>query len=261
MSEKIIIDVKHLVKKYGETTALRDLSFSVKKGDVFGLLGPNGAGKTTTVKILIGLLKPTDGFVRVFDYDPSETPIEVKKRIGYVPEEVTLYESLTVKEFLDFVVSVRGCDKSVERRINALLSAFDIREYYELPISSLSQGTKQKVAIIAAMIHKPPLLILDEPLKGLDARTAKILKELLHLHVKNGGTILFSTHIMEIAESICTRIGIIYNGEIVAEGSVSELRTMIKDAGASLEEIFLRVTKQEEEVEEAIKEIQEAFGG
>lgn len=254
-----MIDVKHLVKKYGDKVALKDLSFTVNKGDIFGLLGPNGAGKTTTVKILIGLLKPTDGYVSVFGYDPSETPIEVKKRIGYVPEEVTLYESLTVKDFLDFVVSVRRCDSSVEKRINALLNAFEIREYYEYPISALSQGTKQKVAITAAMIHKPPLLILDEPLKGLDARTAKILKELLHFHVKNGGTILFSTHIMEIAESICTRIGIIYEGEIVAEGSVSELRTIIKDAGASLEEIFLKVTKQEEEVEEAIKEIEEAF--
>ena len=259
MSEEIVINVEHLAKNYGDTVALRDLSFTVRKGEVFGLLGPNGAGKTTTVKILIGLLKPTAGFVRVFGYDPVENPIEVKKRVGYVPEEVTLYESLTVKEFLDFVVSVRDCDVSVEKRINALLEAFDVREYYEYPISSLSQGTKQKVAIIAAMVHKPQLLILDEPLKGLDARTAKILKELLHLHVENGGTILFSTHIMEIAESICTRIGIIYNGEVVAEGSVSKLRSLIKDAGATLEEIFLRVTKQEEEVEEAIKGIQEAF--
>lgn len=260
MNDNVMVSVENLVKHYGNIVALNGISFQIKRGEIYGLLGPNGAGKTTTLKIVAGLLEPTSGIVNVLGLNPVSDPVGVKKLIGYVPENPMLYESLTPKEFFEFVLSIRRLDYIMaNERLSRLIEAFGLIEYMNQPISSLSMGTKQKIAIIAALVHNPPLLILDEPLNGLDARSSRILKELLNFHVANGGSVLFSTHIMEVAEHICNRVGIIHKGLIVAEGTVSELREKIHGAGASLEEIFLKVTEQDEAIAEIVKALKEAF--
>ena len=259
MGSDVVISVENLVKYYGSLKALDRISFQVRRGEIYGLLGPNGAGKTTTLKIIVGLLKPSSGTVKVLNYSPVEDAVNVKRVIGYVPEEVYLYESLTVREFFEFVASVRGLSEEVFSWVDMLVKSFNIEEYYDYPIASLSQGTKQKVTIISALMHKPEVLILDEPIKGLDAKSARIFKEIMHLHIQNGGAILFSTHIMDIAENICTRIGIIHKGRILAEGSVDDLKRMVNEPTGTLEEVFLELTREREEVTDIINELRRVF--
>ena len=259
MGNGIPIIATQLVRNFGETVAVNHLSFEVHAGEIYGLLGPNGAGKTTTVRMVSGLLPPTVGQVKVFGYDPMTQPIEVKKRIGLVPEDHILYDSLTPREFFDFVASVRRLNQSeVENRLLSLIDAFEFAEYYDKPIATLSHGNRQKASVISALIHDPPLLVLDEPFSGLDARTVRVLKDILNIHLENGGGILFSSHILEVAESLCDRIGIIDEGRMVAEGTVNELRQMVKSHG-SLEEIFLRAVQQDEEVAETVKALRRAL--
>ncbi|MFW9831198.1 MAG: ABC transporter ATP-binding protein, partial [Candidatus Thorarchaeota archaeon] len=207
-----------LVRNFGETVAVNQLSFEVRAGEIYGLLGPNGAGKTTTVKMVSGLLPPSSGQVEVFGFDPMAQPIEVKKRIGLVPEDHILYESLTPREFFNFIASIRRLDDwDAKNRVTSLVDAFEFREYYDKPIATLSHGNRQKASILSALIHDPPLLVLDEPFGGLDARTVRVFKDILNIHLENDGGILFSSHILEVAESICNRIGIIDEGKLVAE--------------------------------------------
>lgn len=260
-----VVEVAGVVKQYESVTALSGLDLRIMPGEVYGLLGPNGAGKTTTLKIIIGLTEPTQGTVRVLGYDPAVSPVEVKSVIGYVPETSMLYESLSPRDLFEFIASVRKLDeKTANERVTSLARAFGLTEYYDSPIATLSMGTKQKVSIIASLIHDPPLLVLDEPLNGLDARSSRIVKDLLSFHTQNnGGAVLFSTHIMEVAEHICTRIGIIYNGRIVAEGSLDQLRSktspQAERSQATLEEVFLKLTHEEEEVAETVKSLREEF--
>ena len=257
-----IIEATNVVKNYGSVQALAGINLRVMPGEIYGLLGPNGAGKSTMIKIITGLSEQTSGEVKVLGLDPRESPVEIKSKIGYVPEATMLYESLSPRDFFEFVVSVRKLDKKVANdRVAKLATAFGLQEYYDSPIATLSMGTKQKVTVIASLIHEPPLLVLDEPLNGLDAKTSRIFKDLLSLQTGRPGCgVLFSTHIMEVAEHLCTRIGIIYKGTVVAEGSLDELRS--KAAGgsqATLEEVFLRLTHEEEEVTETAKALREAF--
>lgn len=232
----------------------------VLPGEIYGLLGPNGSGKTTTIKIISAILKPDQGHVNVMGVDPTRDPTIVKNLVGYVPENSYLYESLTTGEFLEFVASVRSLNqKDANERAKALLQAFNVREYLDSPIASLSLGTKQKIAIIAAVIHEPPILLLDEPLNGLDAKSGRILKDLMYYHAERGGTILFSTHIMEVAEQICTRLGIIYGGRIIAEGSLQELRRRSGHSDGSLEEVFLKLTNEQDEVEWITRTLRQAL--
>jgi ABC-2 type transport system ATP-binding protein len=248
-----------LVRRFGKTVAVNELSFEVRAGEIYGLLGPNGAGKTTTVKMVSGLLPPDTGQVEVFGHNPLSNPIEVKKRIGLVPEDHILYESLTPREFFNFIASIRRLEpEAVKHRVLTLIDAFEFREYYDRPIVALSHGNRQKASIITALIHDPPLLVLDEPFSGLDARTVRVFKDILDIHLKNGGGILFSSHILEVAESLCDRIGIIDEGRLVAEGTVDELRELVKSHG-SLEEIFLRAVDQEAEVAETIQALRLAL--
>jgi ABC-2 type transport system ATP-binding protein len=235
-----MLTVSNLTVRYGEKTAVDSISFEVKRGEVFGLLGPNGAGKTSTLKAIVGLI-PYEGEVRLFG---KPIDVQAKNLIGFVPEEPMLLESLTPKEFFEFLISVRRVSGE---RVEKLVKAFGIEEYMDTPITALSMGTKQKVSIISALLHNPPLLILDEPLNGLDAKSSKILKEIIAKHVENGA-IVFSTHIMEIAEKLCDRIAVINKGKIVAEGSIEELT-----ANESLEDVFLKVTGQIEEIKEILK--------
>ncbi len=250
--------VEKLYKSYGNVRALDGLTFMVEEATVYGLLGPNGAGKTTTLNIVSGILDRDDGLVQVYGLDPASDGQKVKSIIGYVPEEQALYESLTPREFFEFIASVRGLDRNLTRqRVKLLVEAFDLQKYFDSPIISLSMGTRQKVSIISPLIHSPRLLVLDEPFIGLDARTVAILKGIIREHVRNGGSVLFSTHIMEVAEKICTKVGIIHRGRLVAEGSVEELTSMVK--ASDLEEIFLKVTGEEEEVSRIIAGLEESL--
>lgn len=253
-----MIRVEGLVKKFGSTTALRGISFTVHDGEIYGLLGPNGSGKSTTMKILGGILPPTSGRVVVNGIDVADDPIGVKRITGYVPETPVLYESLTPVELFNFVGSVRGVSKEIlQERVDKLVKAFGIEEYLGEMIGSLSFGTKQKVSLITALLHDPDVLILDESMNGLDPKSARILRELLLQFKEEGKSIVFSTHVMAIAETMCDRVGVIYNGEIVAEGTVEELKRFAHEE--SLEDVFLKLTESQEEVASIVNALREGL--
>lgn len=255
--ETVAVKVEGLAVNYGSFVAVENLSFTVKNGEIYGLLGPNGAGKTTTIKVLVGVLEPRSGHVEVYN-TPISDEVAAKSQIGYVPEEVVLMDSLTPREFFEFVSSIRQLDKEgVNLKLARYTSAFELKQYFDTPIAALSMGNKQKVAIIAALLHDPKLLVLDEPLVGLDARSSKILKELIAFHAKKGGAVIFSTHIMEVAEKLCTKVAIINKGKIVGEGTVEDLRKLVRSAEGSLEDIFLKVTEQEAGMQDVIKALEE----
>jgi len=260
MSNNEIIVVKSLKKFFGEVKAVNGISFEVRQGEVFGLLGPNGAGKTTTIKLLLGLLEPNEGEMSVFGLNPERNEVAIKRRIGYVSEEPLIFKSLTPKDLFNFVASVRGLDANKTTNLaKEYMESLDAIEYYDQLIATLSHGNKQKLQIIAAILHEPDLLILDEPIAGLDAKSVRVVKSILEFHTQRGGTVLFSTHIMEIAQELCTRIGIISKGKIVGIGTIEELRTQADKVGASLEDVFLRLTEQDTSVNEIIKKLRASF--
>ena len=256
----VAVEVKNLVKSYGDLVAVNDVSFIVKEGEIFGLLGPNGAGKTTAIKVIMGLLDSDSGTAEVFSVSSSDDPIGVKKIVGYVPEEIQLYESLTPRELFNFITSIRELPEvRMTRIISEFVKALDFEKYYDTMIVTLSQGNKQKTMLIAALMHAPKLLILDEPFSGLDVRTTKIMKDIIRIHVENGGAVLLSTHIMEVAEGLVDRVGIIDDGILVGMGSLAELRTQAQDDDASLENIFLKLTEEEDEVRVGVEALRRAL--
>lgn len=238
------IFVEGLSKSYGDVVALDDVSFRCESGEVFGLLGPNGAGKSTLLKIVVGLLKPTSGTVRLGAHDVVQSPEAAKQIVGYLPENPSLYTGLTVQEFLQFVGKIRGVDDtSLTNKVGESLRAFNLVEKTDSLIGSLSKGMKQKVALIASTIHDPSVLVLDEPLTALDPRTQRLVKDWIGSQAGKGVTILLSTHLMEIAQSYCTRLAIIDKGRIVASGGMDTLREKAAAGSeANLDEIFLRLT-------------------
>jgi ABC-2 type transport system ATP-binding protein len=256
-----LIETSELTKQFGSVQALRGLNLRVMRGEIYGLLGPNGAGKTTTIKTMIGLIEPTSGAVKVAGFDPAKNPIEVKAKIGYVAENPIVYDSLSPRDFLEFVTSIRKTQhNATESLVTQLAVAFDMAQYFDSPIATLSLGMKQKVALIAAFIHQPPVLLLDEPLNGLDAKSSRIVKDIVSFHAQKGGAVLFCTHIMEVAEHICTRIGIIFQGKIIAEGTLDQLKSQIKGGGGNtLEEVFLKLTNEEDKVADTSRALREAF--
>jgi ABC-2 type transport system ATP-binding protein len=255
-----LIEASGLTKQFGSIQALDGVDLQVMSGEIYGLLGPNGAGKTTAIKIITGLLEPTFGWVKVAGFNPVNDPIEVKSRVGYVAENPILYESLSPRDFFEFIASIRKVDQNaVNKVVTQLADAFDMAQYFDSPIATLSMGMKQKVALIASLVHQPSILLLDEPLNGLDAKSSRIVKELVSLHARNGGAVLFSTHIMEVAEHVCTRIGIIYQGKVIAEGTLDQLKNMAGGRGTTLEEVFLRLTDEEAEVADKTRMLAEAF--
>lgn len=260
MSNNEIIIIKSLKKFFGDVKAVNGISFEVQQGEVFGLLGPNGAGKTTTIKLLLGLLEPNEGEMSVFGLNPERNEVAIKRRIGYVSEEPLIFKSLTPKDLFNFVASVRGLDANKTTNLaKEYLESLDAIEYYDQLIATLSHGNKQKLQIIAAILHEPDLLILDEPIAGLDAKSVRVVKSIIELHTQRGGTVLFSTHIMEIAQELCDRIGIINKGKIVGIGTIEELRQQADKVGASLEDVFLRLTEQDTSVNEIIKKLRASF--
>ncbi len=237
------VELKNVGKRYSEILAVDNIDLSVKPGEVFSLLGPNGSGKSTTMKMLLGLVQPDNGSVKVLGIDVQKDPVAVKRQVGYVPESPRLYEFLTGIEYLDFVGDVYGIATEEKReRINEYLKALDLEGREGDMISGYSQGMKQKIALTSALIHRPKLLILDEPLNGLDPKSARIVKDLLHELKGKGVTTLMSTHVLEIAEAMCDRIGIMYQGRILALGTMEELRERASMPGSGLEDIFLKLT-------------------
>jgi len=248
------LELGELTVDYGQRRAVDGLSLQVRPGEIYGLLGSNGAGKSSTIKSIVGLVRPTTGSVRVFGDDAVGDGIRAKAHLGYVPETALLYEALTPREFLEFVAGVRQLDRKVaSERLQTYALAFRLDPELEEPIATLSNGTRQKVLIIAALLHSPRLLVLDEPLNSLDPRSVRIVKELLMRFVRTGGRgVLLSTHTMEIAEELCGRVGILDQGLLRAEGTLEELRARAARGDATLEEVFLRLTRQDEGLAEAV---------
>ena len=238
------LEVDGVCKSYGAVRALSNVGFSVPRGEIVGLLGPNGAGKSTMMKSILGLLHPEAGRILLFGQDVLTDPVAAKRQIGYVPESPALYEFLTGGEYLDFVADMYGLDVATRReRIAQFLSGLELLGHENSLISGYSQGMKQKVALIAGLVHRPRLLVLDEPLNGLDPRSARVTKDLLrNLASHEGVGVLFSTHVLEIAEAICDRVVILNRGAVVASGTVATLRERAGLGGSGLEEVFLALT-------------------
>jgi ABC-2 type transport system ATP-binding protein len=257
---RVVLDVQGLYKHFDKVRAVDGISFSVRSGEVYGLLGPNGAGKSTTLKCILGLYNLQGGSISVNGTDPIREPEKARTHIGYVSEEPEIYKSLTVRELLNFIASIRELDaREASERAAQMLTSMDADQYFDSVVATLSRGNVQKVQVIAALLHEPELLILDEPLTALDAKSRRVVKELVKLHNRRGGAVLLSTHVMEQAQDQCDRIGIIDKGRLVAEGSLEELRTLEDAAGASLEDLFLSITEQDQSVEEIMRRFEEAY--
>jgi ABC-2 type transport system ATP-binding protein len=236
-----MIRAEHLSRDYGGKPALVDLNLRVEPGEILGFLGPNGAGKSTTVKILTGMIRPTAGRAEVAGFDVAAAPLEVKKRIGYVPETAALYEGLTAAEYLELVACLHHLDRATAAtRAAELMEVFGVAADQHRRLSEFSKGMRQKVVIAAALIHRPAVLFLDEPLDGLDANAALIVKAMLRQLAEQGRTILFCSHILDVVERICTRIVIINQGRQIADGTAADIRQ--STASATLEEAFSRLT-------------------
>ena len=238
-----LIETRGLVKRYGDKLAVNNVSFDVLSGEVFGFLGPNGAGKTTTIKMIVGLLQPTSGAVRMAGHDVQSEPLAAKAASGYVPDTPNLYAKLSGRELLRFVGDLYGLDRGrAARRIDELLRMFDLAEAADDTIDSYSHGMQQKTSLAAALMHDPRVLVLDEPTVGLDPRSARLIKDILRHLADRGASVMLSTHILEIAERMCDRVGIIDRGELIAVGTMDELRARDASGEASLEDIFLSLT-------------------
>jgi ABC-2 type transport system ATP-binding protein len=238
-----MIQVDHLVKRYGGFTAVDDLSFSVPRGTLFGFLGPNGAGKTTTMRMIAQILRPTSGEIRIAGVPTWEKPQVIKQMIGYIPDRPYVYEKLTGAEFVRFVAALYGQEgRAVERRMNELLEVFELTPWRDELTESYSHGMRQKLIISSAFAHRPEVIVVDEPMIGLDPKSARTLTDLFRAYVDRGGTILMSTHTLEVAEGMCDRIAIIQRGKLLAEGTMAQLKAQSASGDESLEALFLRLT-------------------
>src|SRR5437660_5863328 len=245
-----IIQASGLTKRFGKLTAVRELSLEVGAGEVFGFLGPNGAGKTTTIRMLTGLVRPSSGSAVVAGFDVSREPLQVKRRVGYLAETPYLYGKLTGREFLAFMGGLYEVPPALARqRSERLLSLFELGHKADELVETYSHGMRQKLALAGAMLHEPPVLFLDEPTSGLDPRSARLVKDLLVALTARGHTVFLSTHVLEIAEHLCHRVGIIDHGHVVATGTLDELRHQAHVEAYSLEDVFLQLTGGGEERE------------
>jgi ABC-2 type transport system ATP-binding protein len=241
-----MIKIEHVFRSYGKgeqkIEAVKDLTLEVKKGELFGFLGPNGAGKTTTIKMLVGLLAPDSGTIHIRGIDVRKNSLKVKSIIGYVPEEPILYEKMSGIKYFTFIADVFDLRAEQRKTIYELAELFEIREVLNDPISSYSHGMRQKTALITAMLHQPEVFIMDEPIIGLDPKASFHLKEKLKNDCREGKTVFFSTHVMEVAERLCDRVGIINKGELIAADTFKNLRSMGGKKNATLEQLFLEMT-------------------
>jgi ABC-2 type transport system ATP-binding protein len=236
-----MIETEHLRREYGGKVALHDLTLRVAPGEILGFLGPNGAGKSTTVKILTGMIKPDGGRATVAGFDVVRDPLDVKRRIGYVPESAAMYESLTAREYLELI----GClyhlaPEAVAVRVEEMLARFDLSAAIDQRLSEFSKGMKQKVLIVSALMHRPEAIFLDEPLTGLDANAALVVKELIRGLAAQGRTIFFCSHVLEVVERVCSRIVIIDQGRVIADGTAHDIAAA--SGVTTLEQAFVSLT-------------------
>ncbi len=245
-----MLDLRAVTKRYGRFTAVRNLDLIVPRGKIFGFLGPNGAGKTTTIRMIAGVLLPTTGRILVGGDDLAQEPDKAKSRVGYIPDRPYLYEKLTGAEFLRFVSGLWGKDGGEsEARGVRLMEVFNLSQWRNELVESYSHGMRQKLLISSALIHQPELIVVDEPMVGLDPKSARVLKTLLRTYVSNGGTVFLSSHTLEVVEVLCDLLAIIHEGSLIAQGTMEELRTQAQAGRAGLEEIFLKVTGGDEMAE------------
>ena len=239
------LHIDSLTKAYGSTLAVQNLSLQVAAGEFYALLGPNGAGKTTTLRMVAGLAAPDVGTVRIFGIDMVASPEAAKQRLAYVPDEPPLYAKLTALEYLEFVASLWAVGPAhAQQQGEELLRLLGLWDRAEQRCETFSRGMKQKLALAGALIHAPQLLILDEPLTGLDAHAARLVKDLLNEQVARGTTVVLTTHILDVAERLARRIGIVQSGRLIAEGPLEALRAQSGQAGATLEDVFLELTRE-----------------
>ena len=239
-----MIELIHLTKKFGDLIAVNNVTLTIPQGEFFAMLGPNAAGKTTTLKLLAGLMKPTAGSARVCGFDLQTQPLEARRRIAYVPDFPFLYDKLSPWEFFRFTGQLfQVPDARIETGAQELIARFHLAEFVNLPIESLSHGTRQRVAIVSALLHDPEVFVIDEPMVGLDPQHARVVKDVLKERSRQGMTVLVSTHQLSVAEEMADRIGIIHNGRLIAVGNRDELRRQSGSSG-QLEEIFLALTAE-----------------
>lgn len=237
-----MLEIKNLTKKFGDKVAVDNIDLSVKSGEIYGFLGPNGAGKTTTIKMIVGMLVPDGGSINVDGIDAINDDVEAKRQIAYVPDSPEIYDIMTGRQYLNFIADVfELSDEERNKQIDRYAEVFEMKDNLDVMIAGYSHGMKQKIVIMGALIHSPKLLILDEPMVGLDAKSSFRLKEIMRALADEGRTVFFSTHVMEVAENLCDRIGIINRGKIIAVGTLDEIKAAAKDTG-SLEKIFLELT-------------------
>ena len=238
-----MIRLEGLTKRYGKFTAVNNIDLHVPRGELFGFLGPNGAGKTTTLRMIAGIMRPTAGRIWLGGDDVVAEPMSAKTRLGFIPDRPFIYEKLTGAEFLRFVAGLYRQDGDiVEKRIDELLEVFELTRWKHELVESYSHGMRQKLIISSALIHRPECIVVDEPMVGLDPKAARLLKDLFRQFVKRGGTILMSTHTLEVAEAMCDRIAIIQRGDVIALGTMDDLRRQTASGNATLEELFLKLT-------------------
>ncbi len=247
-----MIEVSHLVKKFGTLTAVNDVSLSVKRGQFFAVLGPNAAGKTTLIKMLAGLLKPTSGYAKIAGYDVQTDPLEARRRLAYVPDFPFLYDKLTAWEFFRFIGQIfQMSEARIQASSRELISRFGLEAFLEKPIEGLSHGTRQRVAIASALMHDPEVFVIDEPMVGLDPHHARVVKDILKERTLKGMTVFLSTHQLYVAEEMADQIGIMHEGKLIALGTADELRKRAGEKG--LEQVFLTLTAKTAEPTEAEK--------
>lgn len=235
--EKNMLKIEHLIKIYGDKKAVDDLSLHIKPGEIYGFIGHNGAGKTTTLKSIVGILQFDSGEIYIDGRSIKESPIECKKKFAYIPDNPDLYDFMTGIKYLNFIADIFGVEESVrQERIRKYAGMFEITDDLAQPIASFSHGMKQKLAIIAAWIHNPKLIIMDEPFVGLDPKAAHLLKGMMRDVCDNGGAIFFSTHVLEVAEKLCDKVAIIKGGKLIRSGTMEEVK-----GDDSLEEVFLEL--------------------
>jgi ABC-2 type transport system ATP-binding protein len=239
-----MIELKGVTKRYGQFTAVHPLDLEVRKGELFGFLGPNGAGKTTTIRMVTGVLRPTTGTIRIAGHDLLTDPLLAKRSVGYIPDRPSLYEKLTGGEFLAFVAGLWGANGSAAKRADELLAMFELTDWRDTLVESYSHGMRQKLLICSALVHDPKVIVVDEPMVGLDPRATRQIKDLLRSFAAGGGTVFLSTHTLEVAEALCDRIAILHQGRIRALGTMTELRLAAESDDVDLEEVFLKLTRE-----------------